>query len=961
LTWGSAQAQQRINEGDPGNTCKIAQVVGRENDGTPPDEPYDDVVVTYDQPLTDIWSKRSVVWTVGAIGKASASIGLGPDGCRNTADDQPNPSDGQVYNTRRDARCPTASNMMLELSARDLPYGLFWAAVGLGDRYDDFPAGEGIDATDFVGFKLELGTTDDPNTVHVTRALIGTDKIITDVYSPDLVGAPGQISNNGQVVGRMDDYPWSTADNVIWRLDIPARITANTPYEFNFNNYNVRYPTQKAALIEPNTEVLTGPNLDAYDPLYNMGNTFNAMHDWTINGGVAQATVSLLPATATQTRGMPGFNSDYRPSIVANPTSRGTGALFGKSVAGAGPTDSIIIYEVDNAGIIAANHYIVTFPTTIVPCDDENVTLDYIEGAHYHGSSAFAGPFGIMAVNAAGHVAAPVYFGELNNDTTGRDQAILWTDGDSQNPVWGVVAYHGQAWDTANCQTGGVPWILGLADPLETYPFSNPTLDDYDNVFFVCPYKESETSNSVGLFRASWIPGEDPPCWEIDLIVSQYDRWTDDNGVEAFLTDLRCVGASGMPANGTVGSNSLVSGLLPGAAAPVLVDAEPVGPLSNSGVVFNGTTLIDESPAQNLLEEVACNDDNAGECAPDVTDSALTFEAESGTTYFIEITSRWFSGPGGMLDFYFECDDGSGTDLGVEQDLDVAASDECTGAVEIKLGDYAFTPSLQDTTVATLAEADPYQSCTIVSGGTGPRRNSHSVWYYYQPDKDCTMTIQTCGSTPDDTTPGDPDDNNDTFYNTVVTVYTGACGPPPNTALSNDGLKGKGRFATANGFNFTVFNPAEIAGVGVRDSLEIISGSGTTDPGYYEVVTINHVAGTMVLSGNAGVSTTNDVVWQVDDSQFFNQLLYLKPYQEAAPPPTCICGDIDESGGPVDLVDFATFALCFGQSGPIPGCDADAFECGDLDGSGGPIDLVDFATFANLFGLVSTKTVPDCQ
>ena len=74
----------------------------------------------------------------------------------------------------------------------------------------------------------------------------------------------------------------------------------------------------------------------------------------------------------------------------------------------------------------------------------------------------------------------------------------------------------------------------------------------------------------------------------------------------------------------------------------------------------------------------------------------------------------------------------------------------------------------------------------------------------------------------------------------------------------------------------------------------------------------------------------------------------------------CLCGDIDQSGGQVDLNDFASFALCFGLSGPNPpGCDAQAFECSDMDANGG-IDLNDFATFALTFGLTSSNTVPNC-
>jgi hypothetical protein len=73
----------------------------------------------------------------------------------------------------------------------------------------------------------------------------------------------------------------------------------------------------------------------------------------------------------------------------------------------------------------------------------------------------------------------------------------------------------------------------------------------------------------------------------------------------------------------------------------------------------------------------------------------------------------------------------------------------------------------------------------------------------------------------------------------------------------------------------------------------------------------------------------------------------------------CQCGDIDMSGGLIDLNDFATFALCYGLMGPAPGCDAQAFFCADLD-SNGTVDLNDFATFAIWFGATTTKTVPGC-
>ena len=74
----------------------------------------------------------------------------------------------------------------------------------------------------------------------------------------------------------------------------------------------------------------------------------------------------------------------------------------------------------------------------------------------------------------------------------------------------------------------------------------------------------------------------------------------------------------------------------------------------------------------------------------------------------------------------------------------------------------------------------------------------------------------------------------------------------------------------------------------------------------------------------------------------------------------CPCGDINRSGGVVNLVDYATFSVCFGLSAPNPpGCDEDAFECSDLNGNG-TVNLVDFNTFSVWFGRVPDQTVPDC-
>ena len=78
-------------------------------------------------------------------------------------------------------------------------------------------------------------------------------------------------------------------------------------------------------------------------------------------------------------------------------------------------------------------------------------------------------------------------------------------------------------------------------------------------------------------------------------------------------------------------------------------------------------------------------------------------------------------------------------------------------------------------------------------------------------------------------------------------------------------------------------------------------------------------------------------------------------------PTECTCGDVNNSGGLVDLDDFAAFANCFGLSGPMPPeCPTEQFGCSDLDGNG-EITLEDFSTFALWFGISGTCSPPDCM
>jgi hypothetical protein len=74
---------------------------------------------------------------------------------------------------------------------------------------------------------------------------------------------------------------------------------------------------------------------------------------------------------------------------------------------------------------------------------------------------------------------------------------------------------------------------------------------------------------------------------------------------------------------------------------------------------------------------------------------------------------------------------------------------------------------------------------------------------------------------------------------------------------------------------------------------------------------------------------------------------------------SCLCGDLDGSGGVVDLSDFGKFQVCFGLRGPTVQCSQELFDCADLNRDGW-INLTDFGTFQVVFGTVSTNSPPNC-
>ena len=71
--------------------------------------------------------------------------------------------------------------------------------------------------------------------------------------------------------------------------------------------------------------------------------------------------------------------------------------------------------------------------------------------------------------------------------------------------------------------------------------------------------------------------------------------------------------------------------------------------------------------------------------------------------------------------------------------------------------------------------------------------------------------------------------------------------------------------------------------------------------------------------------------------------------------PSSCFNAFDASGGPVNLADFASVALCFGDAPAA----SNACACSDLNADG-LINLNDFATFSLTFATVSSNTPPNC-
>src|SRR5262249_39716664 len=127
-----------------------------------------------------------------------------------------------------------------------------------------------------------------------------------------------------------------------------------------------------------------------------------------------------------------------------------------------------------------------------------------------------------------------------------------------------------------------------------------------------------------------------------------------------------------------------------------------------------------------------------------------------------------------------------GTQAGIDITLNAAAAatnDVCANATVVS------TPfqDLVDTTLATRAASDPFQSCSTGA----PAQNSNSVWYRFTPSVGGTVRFDTFGSS----------------YDTVVTAYSGACGTTTEVACDDDagpGLQSEVVFSAVAGTTYLI-------------------------------------------------------------------------------------------------------------------------------------------------------------
>ncbi|MBI1853249.1 MAG: PPC domain-containing protein [Planctomycetes bacterium] len=186
--------------------------------------------------------------------------------------------------------------------------------------------------------------------------------------------------------------------------------------------------------------------------------------------------------------------------------------------------------------------------------------------------------------------------------------------------------------------------------------------------------------------------------------------------------------------------------------------------------------------------EIACNDDSGSPNCPGTLQSGVTWAANAGATYLIEVTD--FGSPGGgTLRWRLDCGTGP-----------PPANDECATATVLPSGGPFPITCSQSTNNATTGGGDPLQGCSF----GGPAQNSHSVWFRWTAPQSGPFELNTCGSD----------------YDTVASVFSDSCNALFEIACNDDSGPASPCAGTLQ--SFLTFN----ATAGVAYTIEITSFGG---------------------------------------------------------------------------------------------------------------------------------------
>ncbi len=173
-----------------------------------------------------------------------------------------------------------------------------------------------------------------------------------------------------------------------------------------------------------------------------------------------------------------------------------------------------------------------------------------------------------------------------------------------------------------------------------------------------------------------------------------------------------------------------------------------VGPFDSVLSVYTGSC--------GSFVPMACNDDAGGSCG---LQSRVTFNGVAGVAYRIRVAG--YAGSSGLFR------------LNISSSATVPLNDACSAAIPVTIG----SPAACGTTLCATPSIPGSIPAPCGASATAP-----DVWYRFTPTCTGSVTIDTCGLCPGQSSP----------YDTVLSVYTGSCGLFTQVACNDDAGGGCG-------------------------------------------------------------------------------------------------------------------------------------------------------------------------